>query len=275
MSNFSFNTVDPGLFGGMAQSLGTAPSASSNQAAYDQIVDPDKANYQNPGAQGALTGYQGMADGTNPMLAGARAQQQGALGLARGLADGSGPSLSRANMNLGLSQGMSNLSSMSAGMGGGNQGGLGQRNLLNAAAGMQGNVAGQAGVAGAQEQIGGIKAYGALGSDMRAQDANQVSTGLGGMQSAGGDIRSGNMAYDAANQRTGLARSGAISGAGASAAAGGSKLFDTATNVAAAGATGGASALLSGGGSDPRAADPSYSGAYSDPALAGLSGRRY
>jgi hypothetical protein len=261
MSNFSFNTVDPGLFGGMAQSLGTAPSASSNQAAY-----------QNPGAQGALTGYQGMADGTNPMLAGARAQQQGALGLARGLADGSGPSLSRANMNLGLSQGMSNLSSMSAGMGGGNQGGLGQRNLLNAAAGMQGNVAG---VAGAQEQIGGIKAYGALGSDMRAQDANQVSTGLGGMQSAGGDIRSGNMAYDAANQRTGLARSGAISGAGASAAAGGSKLFDTATNVAAAGATGGASALLSGGGSDPRAADPSYSGAYSDPALAGLSGRRY
>ena len=132
------------------------------------------------------------------------AAQNDAMGLSGQLARGQGPSLSRANMNLGLSQGINNMASLSAGMGT-RQGGLGQRNLMNAAAGMQGNAAGQGAIAGAAEQIGNIQNYGALGSAARAQGLQQAGlSAQNAHTNTTEQMRGLGLAADLSGQRAGL-----------------------------------------------------------------------
>jgi hypothetical protein len=242
----------PQGLGAAAQFIGIAPSDQDNQKALGTIADPNAAAYQDTRARGVQQGYDALQNGgLNANFAGSQPgqmAQNSAMGLAGQLATGQGPSMARANMNMGLAQGTANINSMSQG---GAAGGLGQRNAMNALASMQGNAAGQGAIAGAQEQIGNIQNYGALGSAARGQGIQEgtarTSAGLGvlaGSATLNQQQVQNSMAQDGLQIQQGNKRADVLTGQNRATAEGGNKLFDTGVKVASAAASGGATGVL-------------------------------
>lgn len=157
-----------------------------------QLTNPTQANYQVPGYAGLQSGYGNVSGGAynaywDPTQSNqARGSQQDATSMLRNQAMGLGPSVAQAQMNNGLSQGLANLHSLSSSRG--YSGGLGERNLLNAGASLQGQLAGQAGIARATEQVGALGAYGQQTNAVRGQDISQQN-GMAQTQLGNANVR--------------------------------------------------------------------------------------
>lgn len=246
---------DAALLGDAQSYITGQPVSSLQQAAYNEIQDPNYNLYRlnSAATNRARIGLAAQAQDTRYNIEGAnqaRGEQQSSLNLLDSAARGQGPSLANATLNSSLGSINNQLQAAAFAQQGNRGAGLTQRNLLNAQVAAGNNAQANAGVAAANEQTAARGQYASAANALRSTDIQGAQAqqygdlarlGIAGQQVGAQEASNvgqlnANIAYSNSQQRNNFAQSALLANAASTSGQGNAallgKIVDTGAGIA-------------------------------------------